>query len=55
MAATATAMLQQKNGTSWATAFPQVGNADNFDILNIVDEGGNVLLNIDYLGVVFAS
>jgi len=53
MAATATAMLQQQNGTSYATAFPQVaGVASNLDIFNIVDEGGNVLLNVDYAGVV---
>jgi hypothetical protein len=52
MAATPTAMLRQQAGSSWATAFPQVGNAVNNDILNIVDEGGNVLLNVDYAGVV---
>jgi len=53
MAATATAMLRQQNGTSYATAFPQVGGvASNLDIFNIVDEGGNVLLNVNYLGVV---
>ncbi len=53
MAATATAMLQQKNGTSWATAYPQVGGiSSNYDILQIVDEGNGVLLNVDYAGVV---
>jgi hypothetical protein len=53
MAATATAVLEQINGSSFATAYPQVGGiAQNIDLLQIVDEGGNVLLNVDYAGVV---
>jgi hypothetical protein len=52
MAATGTAMLQQQEGTSWATAWPQVNTSQDLDILNIIDEGGNVLLNVDYAGVV---
>lgn len=56
MSATNGAVLAQIQGTSWATAFPQVtpngvGN-QNIDILQIIDEGGNVLLNVDYAGVV---
>jgi len=53
MAATATSMLRQQAGSSWATAFPQVGGpTQNLDILQIIDEGGNVLLNVDYAGAV---
>jgi hypothetical protein len=53
MAATGTALLTQINGTSWATAFPQVGGpVQNLDIINIIDQGGNVILNVDYNGVV---
>ena len=53
MAATPTAILSQLNGSSWATALPQVGGpAQNADIINIVDQGGNVILNVDYAGVV---
>lgn len=56
MAATGTALIKQVTGTSWATAFPQVTpngiGGQNLDILNIVDEGGNVLLNADYAGAV---
>ena len=51
MAATGTALIAQQPGTSWATAYPNV-NSQNLDILNIIDEGGSVLLNIDYAGVV---
>ena len=56
MAATGVALIAQQPGSSWATAWPQVtpngvGN-QNLDVLNIVDEGGNVLLNVDYAGVV---
>ena len=52
MAATGVALIQQQEGTSWATAWPQVNTSQNLDILNIIDEGGNVLLNVDYAGVV---
>lgn len=53
MAATNGAVLTQLEGSSWATAFPQVGGpAQNIDVLQIIDEGGNVLLNVDYAGTV---
>lgn len=54
MAATNFAVLAQISGTSWANAFPQVGGpAQNRDILQIVDDSGmNVLVNVDYQGVV---
>jgi hypothetical protein len=36
-----------------AGAFPQVGNdSDNLDLLQIIDEGGLVLVNVDYAGTV---
>ncbi len=54
MAATATAVLEQINGTSWANAFQQVGGpAQNLDLLQIVSPNGElVLINVDYAGVV---
>jgi hypothetical protein len=54
MAATATAVLESINGTSWANAFQQVGGpAQNLDILQIIsNDGMSVLLNVDYAGVV---
>jgi hypothetical protein len=54
MAATATAVLESINGTSWANAFQQVGGpAQNLDILQIVSPNGeSVLLNVDYAGTV---
>jgi hypothetical protein len=56
MAPTSTALYQQQAGSSWATAWPQVTpngvGPNDHDILNIVDEGGGILLNIDYAGVV---
>jgi len=54
MAATATAVLESINGTSWANAFQQVGGpVQNLDLLQIVSPTGEtVLLNVDYNGVV---
>jgi hypothetical protein len=57
MAATREAILGQLGGTSWATALPQVTpngvGSQNLDILQIVDiKGENVLINVDYAGVV---
>jgi len=53
MAATLYAVEKRVVGTSWANAFPQVGGpVQNLDILQIVGEGGSVLLNVDYNGVV---
>lgn len=56
MAATPTAMLQSQPGTSWDNAWPQVTPngvaSQNLDLLQIVDEGQGVLLNVDHAGVV---
>jgi hypothetical protein len=59
MAATREAILgqfatPQGGPATVAGAFPQVGGpADNADLLQIVDPAGeNVLINVDYLGVV---
>lgn len=54
MAATLYAVLDRLQGASLAAALPQVGGpAQNQDILQIVDNNGlNILLNVDYLGVV---
>ena len=58
MAATREAVLGQHptpaNGPNTvAGAFPQVGNdVDNLDLLQIIDGGQNVLVNVDYLGTV---
>jgi len=54
MPATNQALLESINGTSWATAFPQVGGpAQNLDIMQIVSPNGeSVLVNVDYAGVV---
>jgi hypothetical protein len=56
MAATGTAMLEQQNGTSWDTAWPQVTPngvaSQNLDLIQIVDEGQAVVLNVDHAGVV---
>lgn len=56
MAATGTALIASQPGTSWDNAFPQVtpngvGN-QNLDLLQIVDEGQGVVLNVDHAGVV---
>ena len=53
MAATAEAVLQQTAGASVAAAYGNVGGpAQNLDILQIIDQGGKVVLNVDYLGAV---
>lgn len=53
MAATSQAVLIRAAGASLAAAFPQInGVSKNYDLLQIVNEGGNVLLNVDYAGVV---
>lgn len=57
--ATSTAMYTQnssQSGTTVAGAWPQVspngvGN-QNLDLLQIIGEGGSILLNVDYLGAV---
>jgi hypothetical protein len=59
MPATSTAMYSQnsaQSGTTVAGAWPQVtpngvGN-QNLDLLQIVQEGGSTILNVDYLGTV---
>jgi hypothetical protein len=56
MAATGTALIASQPGTSWDNAWPQVtpngvGN-QNLDLLQIVDEGQGVVLNVDHAGVV---
>jgi hypothetical protein len=52
-AATSTAVLQQAAGASVVTAYPQVGGtAQNLDLIQILDEGFQVLLNVDFAGVV---
>ena len=54
MAATTYALLEHINGTSWQTAYPNVGGpAQNIDLLQIVAaDGESILLNVDYAGVV---
>ena len=54
MANTATALCAQLFGPSLAAALPQVGGiASNLDILQLVDDNGDqVLVNVDYAGVV---
>lgn len=56
MAATSEAVLGRYAGSSLAAAFPQVtpngvGN-QNLDLIQFVDQGDNVLLNVDYTGAV---
>jgi hypothetical protein len=56
MAATPTAMLDSQPGTSWDNAWPQVTpngvGSQNLDLLQIVDEGQAVVLNVDHAGAV---
>jgi hypothetical protein len=60
MAATPTAMYSQNGGSisvvggaSVPQAWPNVGGpAQNFDLLQIIDAQGNILVNVDYLGAV---
>lgn len=54
--ATATALIGQYEGANVAGAFPQVtpngvGN-QNLDLIQIVSEGGSVLINVDSAGAV---
>lgn len=51
MAATGTALIAAQPGTSWDNAFPAV-SGQNLDVLQIVDEGQGVVLNVDHAGVV---
>lgn len=50
MANTSFAQLGQVSGSSWAAAF--ANNVQTLDIFQIVDFGGNILLNVDSTGVV---
>ena len=53
MAATKTAMYSQNSsqtGTTVAGAFPQTILGQDIDLLQIVDKGGAVLVNVDYTG-----
>lgn len=67
MAATPTALIERKSGSSWTTAYPQVtpngvssSQGQRLDLLQIVSVGEpgstpktpTVLLNVDYNGVV---
>jgi hypothetical protein len=56
MAATLYAVQQRQPGSSVLTAFPQVTPngvaSQNLDLIQIVGEGGQVLLNVDYTGAV---
>jgi hypothetical protein len=56
MAATLYAYIARQRGASVVTAFPQVtpngvGN-QNLDLIQIIGQGGDVLLNVDYAGTV---
>jgi len=56
MAATGTAQIQSQPGTSWDNAWAQVTPngvaSQNLDLLQIIDNGGLVVLNVDHAGVV---
>jgi len=56
MAATGTALIAAQPGSSWDNAWPQVTangvGSQNLDLLQIVDEGQGVVLNVDHAGVV---
>jgi len=53
---TATALIQSQPGANVAGAWPQVTPngvaSQNLDLIQIIDEGGKVLLNVDYTGAV---
>lgn len=51
MAATGTALIAAQPGSSWDNAFPAV-SGQNLDVLQIVDGGQVVVLNVDHAGVV---
>jgi hypothetical protein len=56
--ATPTALIQQKTGAvvagaSVPQAWPNAStNAQNLDLIQIIDIGGSIVLNVDYLGTV---
>lgn len=53
MAATSEALLARQPGSSVLTAYPNVGGpVQNLDLIQIVNEGEGILLNVDYAGVV---
>jgi hypothetical protein len=56
MPATPTALIVRQPGASVITAFPQVTPngiaSQNLDLLQIIGEGGNVLINVDHAGTV---
>lgn len=56
MPATPTALIVRQPGASVVTAFPQVTPngiaSQNLDLLQIVGEGGSVLINVDHNGAV---
>lgn len=53
MAATQFAVLQRQQGSSVITAWPQVGNVNsNLDLIQILNEGGSTLVNVDFTGKV---
>ena len=56
MAASGTELIAAQQGTSWDTAWPQVSpngvGSQNLDLIQIVDQGGLVVLNVDHAGVV---
>jgi hypothetical protein len=54
MAATGEALLARYQGQSLVLAFRQInpGNPQNLDLFHIVDQGGNILVNVDYTGAV---
>ena len=48
-----TALIEQRIGASVLAAYPNVGGPlQNLDLIQIVNEGGNVVLNVDKAGVV---
>lgn len=54
MAATNQAYIGRYNGSSLQNAFAQLngGTAQNLDLIQIVDQGDGVVLNVDYTGAV---
>jgi len=56
MAATLYAYLVRQPGASVVTAFPQVTPngvaSQNLDLIQIIGQGGDILLNVDYAGAV---
>ena len=50
--ATNQALIGRYQGSSWATALGPTVNDPDLDLLQIVDEGVGVVLNVDYTGAV---